>query len=183
VDTPHGVASPPFCKSVAASALHAAKEITLRKYDGAKVMESVLSFAFPNASMWPFIALNGYSHTSREVASLASAGSMGLVALVNPGSEATAFEKHVQEHYAKQGYPEDAGASAFGFGIYKMDPNSTYPDHRIPSLTGNDTNYDEKDDSQYRRDHTILAPMFDHSVCLVGLPRSNWVDRCFASVV
>jgi hypothetical protein len=149
--------------------LKAAKEVTLRKYEGAKVMESVLSFAFPNASTWPFVALNGYYHTSREVAALASAGSMGLVAFVKPGSEAQAFEKHVQEHYARQGYPETAGASAFGFGIYKVDPSSPFPDKRVHALAGNDTILDDELDTQHDARHEILAPMLDHSVCFENL--------------
>ncbi|CAB9529218.1 Sensor protein kinase WalK (Fragment) [Seminavis robusta] len=143
-------------ESVAASALKAAREITLRKYQAAKVMESVLSFAFPDAEMWPYVGLNGYFHTSREVAALASTGSMGMSVFVQP-PEAAAFESFIQEHFDQQGYPPDAGLSDFGFGIYTRDPDSPFADGRVPSRTGNDT-------SDGGSPYTILAPIMDHSM-------------------
>lgn len=119
-------------------------------------MENILSFAFPNADMWPFVALDGYYHIAGGVADLASSGPIGMSVFVEPGDEAAAFEVHAQQHFINQGYPEDAGLSDFGFGIWQRDPMSSYQDGRIPSRSGNSTSYDSN--------VTVLAPLMDHTV-------------------
>jgi hypothetical protein len=70
--------------SVAASALQGAKEATLRGVQVGELMASYFSFAFPNATMWPFVALDGYSVTASKAAKLSTATSLGLLMIVRP---------------------------------------------------------------------------------------------------
>jgi signal transduction histidine kinase len=141
-------------ESVAASLLQAAKARTLRNVQSGELMVTYLSFAFPNASMWPLVALDGYIETAGKAANLLSAISFVLSMIVRP-DQATEFERFAARVYKNQGYAEGAGTSDFGFGIWAKDEDSPYPDGKIHDISGNTT---------YGSEHSILVPVFLHNI-------------------
>ncbi|CAB9496965.1 Sensor protein kinase WalK (Fragment) [Seminavis robusta] len=144
-------------ESIATSALNSAKAITRRKIAAGDVVESIMSNAFPDANQWPMVALNGYYSTANEVANLASdvntSMQIGLLVLVEPGEEAYAFEEHAKQYYKDQGYPEDAGTTAAGFGIRRRDETSK-TGYTLDRTGENNT---------YGSTNKVLVPVLDHS--------------------
>lgn len=118
-----------------------------------KVMEDIMSHAFPDAEAWPMVGLNGYQETATTVAETSGETSVALVVLVDP-SEALEFEAHAYEHYRSQGYPEEAGAAPqIGFGIRVRDaaaPGGFSLDHNGTATT-------------YGTENAVLTPVLDHS--------------------
>jgi signal transduction histidine kinase len=141
-------------ESVAASALQGAKAKTQRSVQGADLMASYLSFAFPNASMWPLVALDGYIQTAGKAAQLLSATTFTLDMIVRP-DEATEFENFAAKVYKEQGYAKGAGVNDFGFGIWAKDGDSPYPDGKIHDISGNTT---------YGSKHSIMVPILQHNI-------------------
>jgi hypothetical protein len=64
---------------VAVNALQEAKAVTLRAVQGGELMASYLSFVFPNATMWPLVALDGYSVAAGKAAKLCTAALLGCI--------------------------------------------------------------------------------------------------------
>ena len=58
-----------------------------------------------------------------------------LLPIVRP-DQAAAFEDFAKQTYKDQGYPQDAGYSDFGFGIWLFDPDSPYDDGRRHDVEG-----------------------------------------------
>ena len=142
-------------ESIAVSALEGAKAITVRKFQGKNVMASMLSYTFPDPSQWPFVALPGYIETAGHVAQLSSSTAQGLVMIVPP-ENATAFEDFALQTYNDRGYPETAGRSEFGFGIWARDKNSNYTDGRVRDVNGTASTYDSK--------YNTLAVIFEINI-------------------
>jgi signal transduction histidine kinase len=120
---------------------------------GNEIMATMISFQFPNASVYPFVALSGFTEISAKVKEL-STSFIGFSLIVNPdqGSE---FESFAETVYQEQDYPQGAGASDFGFGIWRHDPvASPYDDHRVHDTSGNTT---------YGGKYPILVPLLQHS--------------------
>jgi hypothetical protein len=138
-------------ESVAESALQSARSLMLRNIEGGEIMAGIMERAFPNASQWPMISLNGFAATAGEIASVCGGDSMALITLVEP-EDAEAFEAHAKQHYIDQGYPKDAGANDdIGFGIRWRSDDGVYSFDRVGNYT------------EYRSNNTILTPVFDHS--------------------
>ena len=116
-------------------------------------MSSVLGFAFPEARMWPNIGLRGYPTIANRVAKLSSTSGMGMMVVVSP-DEAPSFEEHAQQIYQQFEYPETAGWSDFGFGIYGKSNESPFADGRFHDTAGNTT---------YGSKHRIMVPFLQHS--------------------
>jgi signal transduction histidine kinase len=140
--------------SVAASALQGARAKTLRTVQAADLMASYLSFAFPNASAWPLVALDGYIEIAGKAANLLTATTMALVTIVRP-DEATEFESFAAKVYKDQGYAEGVGVHDFGFGIWAKSDDSPYPDGKIHDISGNTT---------WGSKRSILVPNFLHNI-------------------
>jgi signal transduction histidine kinase/CheY-like chemotaxis protein len=142
-------------ESVAASALQGAQAITLRKLQGAEVMSSIISNAFPDEAEYPFVALDGYIETAGRVAALSSSSTHSFVLLVEP-EEVADWEAFAQETYIKEGRPEGVGSGDYGFGIWKFDNKNetTYPDGRLHDTTG---------EVDYESNYTILMPISQHN--------------------
>lgn len=140
-------------ESIAVSALEGAQGITLRKLQSGEVMGSMMSYAYPNAEQWPYVAPYGYADTASKIAKITSSMSMAIIVLVQPDQVET-FEAHAEQFYRDHDYPRGAGHSDFGFGIWKKDPNETYRDNRLPD-TSVETNYESK--------HNLLAPILLHN--------------------
>jgi hypothetical protein len=141
-------------ESIALSALQGAKAITLRKVQGSEVMATVLSYALPDATVWPLIQVHGYIDIAGKVAKLSSSTSQALIVIVDP-SQATEFQNHTEQVYIQQERPKGAGASHFGFGIwtnYKV--NSLHPDGRVSDTTGQ---------TIWGGERTMLAPLMMHN--------------------
>ena len=142
-------------ESVSASALRNAQALAQQRLEGGKTMAAVLKHAFPNASQWPFVALEGYVETANQIAQQSSTLTQALNVIVQP-SQAEAFEEWAYQTYRDQNYPETAGVSqdANGedfFGIYAMDPDTG---KRVHATTGA-TSYNSPND--------ILVPIFQHN--------------------
>jgi signal transduction histidine kinase len=124
--------------SVASSALKGSKAATRRKIQACQVMATILSHHFPKASQWPFVALPGFTDLSTQMLEF-SAAPLSLTPMVRP-PQVAAFEAFAAQVYRDQGYPEDAGYSEFGFGIWRRDfAASPYADGRIHDTMGNTT--------------------------------------------
>ena len=124
--------------SIANSALFGAVDITSRKLQGSTVMSTMLSYSIPDASTWPFIEINGYIPIAQSVADLSDSNTQSLMAFVQPG-QLPDFEQHIQGVYEREGRPEGAGVSDFGFGVWKPDNENDppmYEDGRIQDKTG-----------------------------------------------
>ena len=140
-------------ESVAAMALLEATAITHRKQHGAELLSAVLGYAFPDSSQWPLVGLRGYTDIANKVAKLTNSAGHGFMAIVTP-EQVPDFEAHAQKLYQDFEYPETAGWSDFGFGIYGRDPNSPWKDGRYHDTTGNTT---------YGSKNRILAPFLQHN--------------------
>ena len=140
-------------ESIAASALEQAEAIALRKQQGADSLASALSFAFPIADQWPFVGLRGFTQLATKVALLSASAGHGFMAIV-PTDQTEAFETHAKELYEEFNYPEVAGYSDFGFGIYGMDPTAGFEDKRFHDISGNPTTWDNK--------YNITIPFLQH---------------------
>jgi hypothetical protein len=139
-------------KSIALSALEEAQAIAQRKIQGAESLATIWSFAFPQASQWPFVGMKGFSQVATNVALLSSSAGHGFMPIVRP-DQVEEFEAHAKQLYQDYEYPETAGESEFGFGIYGMDPSKGYSDNRFHDKYGN-TTWDNKYD--------IMAPFLQH---------------------
>jgi hypothetical protein len=126
--------------SVALSAALNAKAIVERKFHASEVTASLASWTNPNASDWPMIDINGYIAITGKIAAVAQSTTQATMTFVKPEQRAE-FEQHIQAVYKKEGRPETTGMSDFGFGIWKPDPNMTYPDGRAHDTTGEVRSY------------------------------------------
>eukprot|EP00980_Cylindrotheca_fusiformis_P030106 scaffold24377_cov132-Cylindrotheca_fusiformis.AAC.4 len=133
-------------QSIALSATEGARSITERKFQGSEVMSTLLSQTLPNATNWPFIEVDGYIEIAAKVAQLSSSGTQSLMVIVRP-DEARRWENHTWNVYRSQGRPIDAGASEFGFGIWRPDFDEVkqYEDGRVHDATG-ETNWGGKNE-------------------------------------
>ena len=142
-------------ESVAESALRNAQALAQQRLDGGKTMASILKHAFPNASQWPFVALEGYVETANQIAQQTNTLTQALNVIVQP-SQVEAFEEWAYQTYRDQNYPETAGVSqdadgnAF-FGIYEMNQETG---ERQRATTGTTT---------YGSPNDILVPIFQHN--------------------
>jgi signal transduction histidine kinase len=131
-------------ESIAASALEEAHTITRNKQQGADSLATALSCAFPDASRWPFVGLRGFSALATKVALMSASAGHGFMTIVRP-DQVEEFEAHAKALYRKFEYPETAGYSEFGFGIYGIDnsPEKNYTDGRFHDASG-DTMWNSK---------------------------------------
>jgi signal transduction histidine kinase len=133
---------------VAVKALKGAQAIARRKIESIEIIASMMSFRFPNASQWPFVALEGFTETGLKLSALTSSPiAVGMIVIPEQVSE---FETFAASVYKDQDYPDEAGRSDFGFGIWATDVvSSTYEDGRIHDTSGNTT---------FGRKRSILVP-------------------------
>lgn len=121
--------------SISISALNNAKAIARRQFQAAELTASIASWANPEVDNWPFIRVPGYMDMTSKVATLTSSTTQALTVLVNP-SQVEEFEAHIQQLYREEGRPAEAGMSDFGFGVWKPDNSSNFPDGRVHDTTG-----------------------------------------------
>jgi len=140
-------------ESIAASALTGAQAITIRKFQGSEVMSTLLGNILPNSDSWPMVSIEGYIPMAEKVAQLSSSGTQSLMVFVDP-SRAAEFEEHTKTVYREQQRPEGAGASEFGFGIWKSDTESPYEDGRSRDISGTNSWGGKKQ---------ILVPLMMHN--------------------
>lgn len=140
-------------ESIAANALEQAEAIALRKQQGAESLATALAYAFPSASQWPFVGLRGYTQLATKVALLSASAGHGFMAIV-PTEQTEAFEAHAKQLYNDLNYPEVAGYSDFGFGIYGVDPSAGYEDNRFHDVSGNPATWDSK--------YNMTVPFLQH---------------------
>ena len=107
--------------SIKESTLIGAKTITARKFQGADLLSTLWGNLVPNATDWPFIAMDGYIPVAQKLAALTSSTTYATMVLLDP-ADAPAFEEHIQAVYVQQGRPAEAGVNDFGFGIWKQPP-------------------------------------------------------------
>ena len=151
-------------ESVANSALTTAQEISLRKIQGGDIMATILSYAFPYKEAWPFVALDGYEVIAGKVANMSSSSSQIVAAVVTP-EQREDFETFAQNIYTTHGYPETAGYSDFGFGIWTEDnETSPYDDGRVHDVNGT---------VSPQSDRNILIPLYQHNLLTANSIMAN----------
>ena len=135
--------------SVAASAIKGVQSITQRKIQSTEIMAATISYHFPDASSYPFAALPGYSEISSIVTDV-TASLLGYMVIITP-DQVPEFESFAAATYLEQGYPQGAGVSDFGFGIWRNETGSSpYDDHRA---------HDSDSGLEYGGKYPILVPI------------------------
>lgn len=137
--------------SVAASALKAAKGIALRKVKGAAVMASMVAYRFPDASMWPNVALPGFTETGLLLTETEQT-TFALAVMVRP-EQAADFEAFAAGVYEEQNYPNETGVGDFGFGIWRSSEDPSVQG-KFHDLSGNTT---------WGGRNSLLLPIFQHT--------------------
>jgi signal transduction histidine kinase len=127
--------------SIATSALKGSNAATRRKIQACQLLASIISYRFPNASQWPFVALPGFYEASKLLLEL-STSPIFLNVRISP-QEVNDFEFFASQVYQEQGFPDNAGVSDFGFGVWRHSQTSPYADGRVHDTTGN-TTFDSK---------------------------------------
>ena len=142
-------------ESIASRALQGAQSTTGLKLQGASMMSSIMSYAFPNADQWPFVALSGYTELNKQLAAMSLSAEHGLIHVVDPArTNVTEYEAFMQAYYRDNGFEDHVGYSDFGFGVWKNSANSTYEDGRVPDRTGDTT-------GAYESNYTVLTPIVE----------------------
>lgn len=139
-------------ESIAASALEQAQAITRRKQQGAQSLTTMWSFAFPDADQWPLVGFRGFTRLANEIAALSSSAGHGFMAIVKP-NEVEEFEAHAKALYQEYEYPDSAGWSDFGFGIYGMNASAGYEDSKFHDISG---------ETAWNSKYNIMAPFLQH---------------------
>ena len=147
--------------AIVARAVETSKEIVKRKSLGAVSMSSVIEVAFPNASSWPYVALNGYELIADNIAATSSGREIAFMPIVQP-EQMNSFEKFAKDYYTKSripAFPNEtgnlAGVSSFGFGIFGIDTT-------LPITT--DQRYRVTDGrTSYGSTYDIVLPTIQHS--------------------
>lgn len=167
-------------QSIALSAVEEAQAIALRKIQGAESLATFWSFAFPEASQWPFVGFKGFSQLATNVALLSATSGHGFMTIVRP-DQVEEFEAHAKQLYQDYQYPETAGQSEFGFGIYGMDPSRGYSDGRFHDIYGNTT---------WGNKYDIMVPFLQHkntfpdpSLLLMNLHQFELRGRLMESII
>lgn len=144
-------------QSVAASALKGAQAITRGRLEGAGVISLQHSFQFPNASDWPFAFMKGFVKIANKLSLVEDSMPSG-VGVILQLEQILDFEKFAQEAYQTNGYPDRAGVSDFGFGMWAFDKSDTrrYPDGRVHDINGTISSLV---DSKYN----VAAPLLQNS--------------------
>ena len=143
-------------KSIADRALVTSLEITMRKRLGTISMASILSNAFPNADVWPYVTLPGYEEISTNLIETSSGREMGFCPLVTPEQleDFETFAYNFFESDRDPPFPNGTAHSDFGKGVWGMDPSAGFPDGR----------YHESDGStSYGSPNKIFAPIIQHN--------------------
>ena len=153
--------------SLAVLALEGAQSNLLRRIQGAAVMSQIMSFGFPNADIWPFVNLDGYTEINHDLGEMSASTEHGLLTMVKPGQQAKEFEDFALQMYEQKNFPNYTGTSDFGFGIWKPSPNSTHEDGRI-----HDTDAKTSWDSKYEVMTPIVHVAHKQSSFLLYNPHS-----------
>lgn len=106
---------------------------------GPRVMAEVAGYTFPDASVWPFVWIDGYWDIVRNVIPTSLGTGMNLAPIVDPAEvNVTDFEDFVYGKFAEV-FPDnpDMGArSHFGKGIWVQDASIDTVDNRFHDTTG-----------------------------------------------
>lgn len=122
-----------------------------------EAIASIFAIDFPDAEEWPFVARPGYVETVDSVAQISSSVSIAMIPLVTPDDgEAEMWQEFARDYYRETGYPETAGVSEFGFGIWANDASEPklYSDGRVPDISG---------ETSYNSTNKVLFPIFQHN--------------------
>lgn len=141
-------------QSISERALYTAKEITHRKLLGTKSLATIVEHRFPDASQWPFVALDGYEDIASQIIDTSMGRGMGFCPLVKL-DQLQEFEDFAYNYY-EENYPNNpqAGLSSFGKGVFGMSKTINTTDRRYRDTTGippYPTNYTQ-----------LLAPLIQH---------------------
>ena len=161
-------------ESLTERALVEAEAISHRRRWSGVVMASVAGQLFPDAAQWPYVDFVGFETLVQALLDTSSGPDMGFAPLLtDPVNQGPLFEEHAYQVYRKLGFPEKAGNSSFGFGIWaQQGPNGTAKDKRYHDTTG---------ETKYGSPYTIMTPLFrtDEGVHPVLLFNTN-SGRCRA---
>lgn len=164
-------------------ALHAAKDITLRKRNGTVTLASIYANAFPFAGgggddgndgsgEWPFVALPGMKVIANNIITATNGRGLAFIPIVKP-EEVDAFERFAYGYYASDDRPpyedpsETVGISSFGRGVYSIDMTlKNASDYHYHDATGY-----TKWGSPYR----VLTPMLQIQNPALGESAKDWI--------
>lgn len=123
-------------RSLAQRAASEAAETFQQKPLGTKAMAKTVSYAFPDESVWPMIAMRGFEDVSAEIVAATEGQEMGIVPVVKP-EDRVAFEEFAYDwlHVSRlpEPFPNTTAVSSFGKGMWQPDPEN--PGQRLPSNT------------------------------------------------
>ncbi|KAL3906621.1 MAG: hypothetical protein SGILL_009195, partial [Bacillariaceae sp.] len=126
--------------SISERAVSLAQYVMEEKKRAADALALAVGSAHANASAWPNVAMDGYSDIATSLRSITD-GSLSFCPIVEPGGEEQeSFESFAYDLFAKEGFPEEAGESAFGRGVFSYGTgesgNETYADGRFHITSG-----------------------------------------------
>jgi hypothetical protein len=144
-------------KSIADRAVCSALENTERKRLGVLSLASIIGGANPDISQWPSnVAVNNFETITKNIVDTSKGCNMGFAPLVRT-EEIPEFEEHAYKYYEElrmpDPFPVGTGVSAFGKGIWSMDPSLNNTDQRYHDVDGLTT---------WESPNQILAPMLHH---------------------
>jgi len=128
-------------ESISERALSVAQLVIEEKKKATDALALMMGSANPNADAWPNVYMQGYDAIATSLR-IITQGSLSFCPLVKPGGEEQAsFEAFAYSFFENvQKFPEGAGESAFGQGVfgYGSGPykNDTWPDGRFHITSG-----------------------------------------------
>jgi len=139
-------------ESIADRALDTARGITLRKRLGTVSMATITSFNFPDVQDWPNVWIDGFEDIATQLIATSNGREMGFCPLVLPDQLAS-FESFAYTSYDSV-FPDGAGTSSFGKGVYGVDPALGTSDNRYRETDGSTT---------YQSPNKVFAPILQHN--------------------
>jgi len=143
--------------SMTERALDVTKSLATNKLQhGTMVMTQVAAFAFPDASSWPFVWVDGYWKIVDNVVPTSCYTGIHLAPIVDP-SQAAEFEEFAYNQFETTfpEHPEMGQRSEFGKGIWVQDGSIDTPDNRFHDTTGK---------SIHGSPYDLLTPKLQHAL-------------------
>ena len=98
----------------------------VRMNQGTRIMAKNYRHAFPNATMWPNVALEGFFDIAPEMQVLSSLQNIVFSPMISPMDKEGSFETFMYNYFASEpSYPTGAGYTPIGAGIWSLDDSKT----------------------------------------------------------
>jgi hypothetical protein len=136
-------------EALAARALDLGEEQAIRRRVVVKAMAQIAASAFPNATMWPNVAIPAFETIAEDLISTSSNMEIGFYPMVQPeeivpGQQAS-FEAFAYDYFYNTRNPNfsnDTAVHSFGRGVWKANDSDGSLNLRLRDATGHTTQWD-----------------------------------------